>query len=189
MRNSQLMVVAALLLGGCGTMSNRYGVEKIQRFDSSHPNGLVVLSTGAPQPCISFASFLKLLPANEPYTATEIAMPSVDAYVLKSDFPDHHGNLHAMLVPAGRYYFAPWLANGFYKATKIPKIEFTAEAGEIVYVGEYFMPVACATSTLGRISDQMERDVALLKSRNPHIDTSRLTKRIMRFSGYAIDRE
>jgi len=186
---SKLMLIASalvLLLSGCGTMTNRYAPEKWTAAAPAEGTGLILFSTGAPERCTMAATFLKLLPEGKPYHFAETALPSVDAYVLKSDFADHQGNLHLIPVPAGQYYFAPWTANPYLVPTKVPKASFSVAAGEIVYLGEYFMPVACSTTTLGRISDQKQRDLALLKSKNPNVDTTHVVTRLMVFNGEAM---
>lgn len=146
----------------------------------------VVLSAGAPEKCIATSTFLKLKAATEPYGGKDIALLSVDGYAVKSDFADHHGNLHAVQLAPGRYYVAAWIANPYVKPVRVQKAEFTVGAGEVVYLGEYFMPVSCVWNPSVEWRDQQERDLKLLVQKNPALASRAVTKRIGAFTGYAV---
>jgi hypothetical protein len=75
----------------------------------------------------------------------------VDGYSVKSDFADHHGNLHAVKLAPGQYYLAPW-------------------------------------NTLAVWQDQQARDMKLLAQKNPALAKRPVTKRMGRFTGYAVSK-
>jgi hypothetical protein len=178
-----LPLAIALVLGGCGTVINRYAPEAIADAPIPAGSGRIILSTGAPRGCSSAPTYLKLLPEGATLREQELARPNVDSFALKSDFVDHQGNLHVIAVPAGNYYFAPWIDNPDIHPVRQPKATFSVAAGETVYLGEYYMPQSCGLSTLYEINDQMTRDMTLLKSMAPRFDTLRVTKRLMVLSG------
>jgi hypothetical protein len=178
-----LPLAIALMLGGCGTVTNRYAPEAIAEAPVPAGSGRIVFSTGAPRGCVAAATYLKLFPESATFRDKELARPSVDSYALKSDFVDHQGNLHVIDVPAGNYYFAPWVDNPNIHPVRQPKADFSVVDGETVYLGEYYMPQACELSALYEINDQMTRDMTLLKSKAPRFDTLKVTKRLMVLSG------
>jgi hypothetical protein len=178
-----LPIAIILLLGGCGTLTNRYAPEAIADAPLPAGAGLIIFSTGAPHKCQQVATYLNLLPEGASDRDKPIASASVDAYIVKSDFADHQGNLHAIPVPAGNYYFTPWTDNPLVRSVLQPRASFSIAAGETVYLGEYYMPQACALSALYEVHDQSTRDLPLLKSKAPRLDTANITKRLMVLSG------
>jgi hypothetical protein len=178
-----LPLAIVLTLGGCGIATNRYAPNMATDAVVPAGSGVIVLSTGAPTKCVTVSTYLKLLPEGASDRAEEITRVSVDAYILKSDFADHQGNLHVLPVPAGSYYFVPRTDNPVIRAVTQPKTTFSVAAGETVYLGEYYMSQACALSTQYEVRDEMTRDMGLLKSKDPHFDTSKVTKRLMVLSG------
>ena len=179
------LLLAALSLTACGSMNNRFAPELLS---DTMPDGkgVVILSTGAKETCVSTATFLKVKEASQPYTGGELALLGVDPYVLKSDFADHHGNIHALSLPAGRYYFAPWLANPYFKPIRLPRYDFLVNANEVVYLGEFFLTVQCGTSTQGAFSDKAERDLQMVKARKPSLNLDSVRKAIAVQTGLAV---
>jgi hypothetical protein len=102
---------------------------------------------------------------------------------VKSDFADHQGTLQVISVPAGNYYFAPWVDSTVIRTVTQPKALFSVAAGETVYLGEFYMLEACTLAALYEVHDQMTRDMALLKSKDSRFDTAKVTKRLMVLSG------
>lgn len=178
-----LPLAILLILNGCGTLKSAYAPEKLAAATPPAGSGLIVFSTGAARKCVSEYTFLKLLPEGASDRDKEIARTSVDAWAVKSDFDDHQGNLHVIAIPAGSYYFAPSVASTVIRTVLQPKAVFSVAAGETVYLGEYYMLEACTLSALYDVRDQMPRDMALLKSKDPRFDTSKVTKRLMVLSG------
>lgn len=183
MRAALPSLAIALILSGCGILSNSNAPENMRSATPPPGSGLIVFSTGAPGKCVSQPTFLKLLPQGASEQGKGIARADIDASVLKSDFADHQGNLQVIAVPAGNYYFAPWIDSNVVRTVTQPKATFSVAAGETVYLGEYYMLQACTLSALYEVHDQMERDMALLKSKDPRFDTSKVTKRLMDLAG------
>lgn len=124
-----------------------------------------------------------MIPDGSSYGRNALALLPVDAYTGKSDFETHRGFVHAVSVPPGKYYFSPWLANGMLITTAAPRFDIEVAAGEIVYVGEYFLPVRCAAGSYARINNQWARDSAIIATQNANIDLSRATTRLMVHTG------
>lgn len=181
-----LVGVGVALLAGCGTLQNRNGAEMLPAAEITDGASFVVLSAGAPEKCIATSTFLRLKAATEPYNSKDIALLSVDGYSVKSDFADHHGNLHAVKLAPGQYYVAAWIANPYVSPVRVQKAEFTVGAGEVVYLGEYFMPVSCVWNPVVVWRDQQDRDLKLLAQKNPALASRSVTKRIAAFTGYAV---
>lgn len=176
-------IAILVMLAGCGTLTNQYSPSYLADAAVPAGSGLIVFSTGAPRGCVSEATYLKLLPEGASDREKGIARAGVDSYIVKSDFADHQGNLHAMPLPAGRYYFVPWMDNPLVRSVTQPKATFSVVAGETVYLGEFYMPVGCRLEQLYEVHDQMTRDMALMKSKTPRFDTSKITNRLMDLSG------
>lgn len=178
---------AAVFLTACGTINNHADPAKLVGRPVPKDSAVVIMSAGAPAHCISSATFLKMIPDGQDFHSSGlVALLSVDGYAVKSDFDDHHGSLHAVVVPAGKYYFAPWVANPYIKQITAKRADISLAAGEVVYLGEYFMPVSCGMNTLSVFRDQRERDLQLLAKRNPELSKENIVVRIPAFTGYAI---
>jgi hypothetical protein len=182
-----LSFIPFLLLAGCGTMTNKYGPALLATTASNASTGIVIVSTGAKEKCISAATFLKVLKTEQTYYSFEQALFSVDAYVFKSDFSEFHGNLHAVRLPEGSYYLAPYVANPSLRATRIPKYDFSVKAGEVTYLGHYFMSVHCNPVTgSAQFQDEWTRDRALFRKMQTNVETSNVRKQILEPSGLAV---
>jgi hypothetical protein len=183
------LVAMGCALCGCGSMSNRLAPEKLEPANVSEDSAIVVLSTGAAERCVSAATMLNLAPAGSPHGKNGILGINVDAYAVKSDFSDHQGSLSAFVVKPGSYQLYPSTLNPYISPMKVPRAEFSVAAGEVLYIGEFFMPVACSTKGLTQFRDQETRDLSLLKERNPQLSTKPIVKRIAVFSGYVLGTE
>lgn len=179
--------LACALAAACGTMQSAYRPAMLSADHLADPQrATVLLSTGAPEECVSFSTFLYMMPAGSSYGRNVVALLPVDGYTIKSDFEAHQGTVHALSVAPGRYYFSPWLANPYFTATASPRFDIAVEAGEIVYVGEYYLPGRCSAGSYADINDKWERDRAIIAAQNPNIDLSRATTRLMVLTGNAI---
>jgi hypothetical protein len=172
-----------LLFGGCAPVENRTGAEKFIYSQSDKEMAVVILSVGAADMCISFVTRLKLLPAESPYSGRTVAYLPVDSYVVKSEYSDHHGYLHVVRLKPGSYYFTPHINNPAVGVTRAFRADFTVSGGEVVYLGNYYLHQSCGLSSSGSFSDQWERDLALLKSKNPPLSQAPIQKRILRVTG------
>lgn len=172
-----------LLFGACASVENRTGAEKFTYSQSDSDMAVIILSVGAADKCISFVTRLKLLPAESPYSGRNLAYLPVDSYVVKSEYTDHHGYLHVLRLKPGSYYFTPHINNPALGITRAFRADFTVSRGEVVYLGNYYLHQACGYSSSGSFSDQSERDLALLRSKNPTLSQASIQKRILRVTG------
>ncbi|WP_428380970.1 hypothetical protein [Nevskia ramosa] len=174
------------LNSACGALPNRMGPERISEADISNGNAIVIVSAGAPSACTSTGTNLEFKSEGTRYTGSTVAYMPVDFSIVKSDFTDHHGFLHTFKLAPGNYYMTTSVANAYVKGIKVPKYDFSVSAGEIIYLGEYYMTVSCVWTPVASMRDQEQRDVAILKSKNPAFLNKKITKRIPLMSGYAI---
>lgn len=181
------IILIAAALTGCGTLNNHNDPAKLLGKAAPKDSAIVIISAGAPEHCIVSATFLKVIPAGKAFNSmSEVALLSVDGYAVKSDYTSHHGSLHAIVLPAGQYYFAPWVANPYIQQITAKKADFSVAPGEVLYMGEYFMPASCSMQTLSVFRDQRERDLQLLSKRNPELSKENIITRIPTFTGYAV---
>jgi hypothetical protein len=88
------------------------------------------------------------------------------------------------MVKPGNYQIYQATRNIYYQPIQVPKAEILVRAGEVVYIGEYYMTESCGTSTAGIFRDNEARDIALLQKLNPDFLGVLITKRIATFNGY-----
>jgi hypothetical protein len=181
-----LVTASTLLLGGCAAFDNAKRPEAFKLPEAGSGMATIVISTGAPQKCMAHATDLRIFKADKTYGlygSTDSL--SIDNYSVKSDFSDHHGYLSIVKLPAGPYYFAPYLLQPFATATRVPKAEFTVQAGDVAYFGEYFLTAHCGLSSRGEFRDQAARDLPLLEARNPALAKAVNRKFIPAYTGLA----
>jgi len=174
-------LLIGILLAGCGSIDNRAGVHRLPpEALSSAQGGVVLFSVGAPKSCMATSTFVSI---HEAATGKRPKQPpiAVDAYISKSEFPDHHGLVNAVGLPAGKYYFAPSIANPYVQATHVPTFHFEVTAGETVYLGELFMTQSCALNTRFEVVDRFDRDVKIAIAKNPAMGGRVITPRLMQF--------
>jgi len=183
---------AAILVfvAGCAAFGNRLGPEKLSIAEVPADAAVVILSAGAPERCVQHATFLNIWPADVPFLLTNVITSfNVDGYAVQSDFPTHQGSLSVLKLKPGTYALVPMTASFTTKAVVTPKAEFSVAPGEYVYLGEFWMLQACALSTRMQFRDQEARDMALLKQKNPAFGNVEITKRIVKFTGWATGRD
>lgn len=178
----RILAIMAVLLAGCGTMKNRHDPAQFAVARMPADSAVVILSTGAPKRCTSTATFLQVMPVLHA-NASSSAVVGVDGSFYKSDFESHHGLVNVFTLRAGKYVITPIIANPYVKPTKVPRAEFSVEAGETVYLGEYFMPVSCSLRTWSRFDDKFDRDMAIVDKKNPDLKLTNVVTRIPVFSG------
>lgn len=180
-----LTLLSTLLAAGCASLGNRMAPEKLTASDLSSGSAIIILSAGADKPCTQAATFLTIHEAGAPFNLRTIVESfNVDGSFVKSDFPAHHGNLSAVKIKAGSYYIAPHIANPNTRAVRTPIAEFSVAAGEIVYLGEFYVPVACGLNNQHIVKDQEARDLALLKQKNPAFANVKIIKRLARYNSF-----
>lgn len=170
----------ALALSGCNTMENRAGIDRLDaRMLLAQNTGVAIFSTGADHDCMSFATFMRLFDQATMRPVDGVAGAPVDGYSSISDFPDHRGNVSAFALQPGKYYLSPVTANPYVVGVKVPAFPFEVHAGETVYLGEIYMPLACSFRNVFRVNDRYDRDVALATSKNPALIRRPPVKRVM----------
>jgi len=169
------------LLSACGTISNKTGIESLPTTAFSASNtGVVLLSAGAPEYCVSQATFLSIRESATKKVVESVPSIGVDVYVHKSDFADHHGTVNAFQLPPGSYYLTPSVANPYIHTLSAPTFEFDVKAGETTYVGELFMTRACALNTSFEVRDRFDRDMALAMKKNAVVAGRTPIKRLLK---------
>lgn len=175
-----LIAASAIALSGCGTINNRFSPERLAGESvESKSMGTVVVSTGAHERCISFATFVTVYPMGSTQATEPIVMLGMDAFVHPSDFKSHHGLVNAFALPAGAYRFIPSMANPYFSGKTIPTFNFEVRANETSYVGELFMDRACGTNGAFSIRDSFERDWPMATAKNPKLLGREPVRRLM----------
>lgn len=175
-----LIILLAFLGTGCATMENAAGPAKVAT-DVPAGSGIMLMSAGAPERCISMGTFLNLWREDADGRRTPLRLLSVDGYTLKSDFPSHQGNVHALVLEEGSYILSPTIANPYFTPTEVPQVRFTVTPGTIVYIGEYFMTRSCSALTYAEIRDQSTRDLAIATFKNPGLARFPVVVRLAEF--------
>lgn len=161
-------------------MANRAGVGQVDAaMLTSQSTGVAILSTGADKECYSFATVMKLFDQSTLRAVSGVAVAPVDGYTNKSDFTDHRGNVSAFALLPGKYYFSPVTQNPYVVGVKVPAFAFEMRAGETVYLGEIYMPTACAFDNAFKVNDRYERDIAIAVGQNPALTGRPPTKRLL----------
>ncbi len=179
------VAMSVSLLGGCAIYDNRTSADKFVYSQDESQTAVIILSAGAVQNCISASTRLKLLASTSLYNADVFAFLPVDGAAIKSEFSDHHGYLHVVRHNPGSYYFAPFIMNPYVMMTAASRADFSVSAGEVVYLGEYFLGQACGIQNSATFRDQSERDLALLKLKNPILASASIKKRLLKVTGQA----
>ena len=188
MRGLFLALGMTAALSGCGSLNYNLAPEKFDVGALQPGSAIVIVSGGAPQHCISAGTTMTIAPAGSGFAKNGIVGINVDSYVYKSDFTDHFGNLSVFQIKPGRYELYPYVLNPYLSQTKIPKAEFSAESGDVLYIGEFFAPIACGPGeTRIEIRDMADRDLDLLRARNHAFSSMHIVKRLATFTGYVGD--
>ncbi len=175
-----LALVVAALLSGCGTLANGASVALVPRTAlTAERTGVVLVSTGAPEHCVSMATFLKVFDVTSKKPVDGSPLVPVDVYVNKSEFSDHHGTINGLVLPVGNYYVSPWTANPYVTPIKTPAFGFEVRPGETTYIGELFMTRSCGLNTTFVVKDEYDRDIRLAMEKNPLLAQRTPIKRLM----------
>jgi hypothetical protein len=129
-----------VLLGGCGSLFDKPPSDQPGAAKFSNENGIIILSTGADNSCTSGSQLLELqIVSDDPSHGVFrfVKAMNVDNYLVRSDFTDHPGNLHAVSLKPGRYHISPHFLMASQR--ELPYYNFTVAAGEVVYMGEYWL--------------------------------------------------
>lgn len=179
-RKALLIAASAIALSGCGTINNRFSPDKLAvESINSKSLGTVVVSTGAQERCISFATFVTVFPMGSDRAVDPIVNLGMDVYVHPSDFKSHHGLVNAFALPAGAYRLVPSMANPYFTGKVIPTFNFEVRANETSYIGELFMDRACGTNGAFSIHDSFARDWPMVTAKNPKLLEREPVRRLM----------
>jgi hypothetical protein len=172
-----------LLLCGCAT------VYKPEKADPTAlgANGMVVFSTGLPEQC-TWGPFINLRFKSTNGTST---FAQINNPILTSDFADHFGIVNALALPPGYYDIFPEPQYGM-RLDRIAHAFVRVDAGAIIYIGEYFDSAPC--KSLGDATwpvdshfyDKFDRDVAVLKAKNPAFGKATIEKRVVHFESVTL---
>lgn len=174
------VLTAAIILTGCGSMQNRAGVDRLTAASfADSKRGVVLLSTGAPAHCVSFATALTVR-NRKINKVVEVPPVFMDAYVHKSEFAGHHGTINALQLEPGEYSFVPAVANPFVQGVVTPTFDFEVAAGEVVYLGELFMTQSCGMNSSFIVRDYYARDIEMAKEKNPELGKQAIIKRLLK---------
>ena len=175
-------LLIASLLTGCGVLPNITDVSRLRVSTIANDKAIVILSTGVPDNC-GQTTALEAFPTDATYRSWNSSVTVLVAnHDVKSDFADHRGFFHAIVLAPGAYYFAPMaMSLSGVSPIQIPRYDFSVAAGEVVYVGEYY----CGPDgTIFR--DQRQRDMDLLAQKNPTLARTNIIERIPKFSGFTV---
>jgi hypothetical protein len=174
-------LVATVALSGCGTFPNRASVQMVPAAEfSSARNGVILLSMGAPEYCISTSTMLQIFDMETTKVVQAAPLMFVDAYTIKSEFPFHYGTVNGASLPPGRYYFEPKIANPYVVSNRVPRFSFEVVPGQTSYLGEIFMTRSCALKTTFVVRDEYNRDLQIAVEKNPAVTTRPIVKRLMK---------
>lgn len=67
--------------------------------------------------------------------------------------------------------------------TRAWRADFRVDAGEVVYLGEYFLTSACGASNSGAFRDASARDLGLLGQKNAALAQSSIKRRVLAATG------
>ena len=181
-----LMTAAAV----CMAFSNQMNPKKLNVGKLTANDAVIVVSTGADQGCLKASSLLYVAPSGSPYLKKVAAGFQIDGSLYKGDFHDHQGFLNAAKLAPGKYDAYVYVLHPGLEPTQLPKFEFSIAAGETLYLGEFYLTVACQFSmSVGGFRDQQERDLALLRTQNPQLADRMIVKRIPEPAGYIVDKK
>jgi hypothetical protein len=183
MKESACFATLAAVLAACSTVPTetytspgRLDVAAAQRAGDS----IVVFSTGAPFPCRPTAADLMIKRRSGGGSTLRIPPISVDSFVDKCDFNDHHGFVHAIRLKPGTYEFGLWVMNISVSSPNKPLVSFEVRPGEVAYIGEFFLSSSCSLGpVVYDIRQSSARDLPLISAKNPLIDEASVVVRLM----------
>lgn len=185
-----LALLLASMFSACQTIPSSYVPDSLTGLDQSMQSGIVLFSTEATHACLpgvnGVDTVLKIADSGTSYFDNALFTISVDNGFVKGDFGDHPGGLHAISLPPGNYYFAPY-RKAFYRSLRlsIPRYDFSVTAGEVVYLGDFYLDskAHCDDAMSTSVRDEESRDINILAKSNPVLARSAIVKRISIYSG------
>lgn len=168
-------------------MSNRADAKFAEPAKIKKDEGYVVISTGTNYvDQFGAGVFLTIAPATAKYMQDELALLAVGSQVLKSDFSDHFGLLHAVKLKAGAYQYYQANLDLRRYAISVPNARFQVVAGQVTYLGEFFYTMSLKTRDRSDMRDNEQRDMSLLLQKNPGLAALPRIKNVVQYSGYVL---
>lgn len=181
-----ISLIATLFLTACGTVNNTAIQSLSPEVFHSAQNGVAIFSVGAKEPCTSFASAVLVWDGATHKRVETVPGIFINNAFQKSEFSDHQGAVDAIALPPGTYYFQAAGVNPFYTTTVAPTMHFEVSPSETTYIGEIYLPIACTPHAQYEVRDSFERDMAIVKQKNPDALKREPVKRLMRFGAATI---
>jgi hypothetical protein len=182
-----LLALVSVLAAGCGSMSNRADAKLAEPAKMKKDEGYVVISTGTNfVDQFGVGVFLTIAPVTAQYRQDELALLAVSSQVLKSDFSDHFGLLHAVKLKAGTYQYYQANLDVRRYAISVPNVRFDVVAGQVTYLGEFFYTMSLKTRDRRDMRDNEQRDMSLLQQKNPALAALPRIKNVAQYSGYIL---
>lgn len=174
-------VVLFLTCTACVSVSNRFSPELINKSDIGPNSGVILFSAGADKKCVATSSFLGVLGAADNAVQVPGYSLGIDAFTIKSDFKDHYGFVHALNLPAGKYFVDVTRANVLVEQDFKKTASFTVAPGKYTYIGEFYLTTSCAPNIASVVRDNYERDVAFAKQKNPLFQDAVIDKQLTKW--------
>ncbi|MGN6525430.1 MAG: hypothetical protein ACTHL8_03510 [Burkholderiaceae bacterium] len=170
----------AFALSGCGTMElNNHNLRSFAYTPGDHEQAVVIISGGSQTSCAGNPTAVEIQAVEDHSHFNIKGLLGFNGVLEKSMYPDHAGALGAFRLEPGDYRVFPWGLNAMNKPTRVPEVDFTVKAGEVVYLGELYMDFGCALKNRVSFNDQFDRDLALLRQLNPALAAAPFEKRIL----------
>ncbi len=166
-------------LGGCAAFDPGNRLAEFKYAPGSNTDAIVIMSAGSAESCVGNPASIRVSQDGDRWHLNIETMFVANGVAEKSLFADHQGTVVVFHLPAGRHYVFPWPLNGTLRVTETPRTDFTVAAGEVVYLGEVFIDSGCAWKNTVSYHDQFERDMAILKARNPAFAQAPVIKRVL----------
>ena len=142
-------------------------------------DAIVVMSAGSTDRCMINAASVRVSRDGDRWHLNIEQMVVANGVAEKSLFADHQGTVVVFHLPPGRHYVFPWPLNGALTPNHVPRTDFTVSAGDVVYLGEVFIDSGCSLTVHVSYHDEFERDMAILKARNPAFAQAPVVKRLL----------
>lgn len=177
MRMAVAMLLATLVVSGCVARVSTSTVDKLSPAAFTDAStGVVVLSVGASETRADNQTMLLVFDRASNRLVPDLSI-WIDSREEPSDFPEYHGNVHAVRLPPGSYSLTPGTLN-FTTRTR-PTFPLEVRAGETTYVGELYMAWNGEREALFTVRDRYDRDLAVARAKNPAIEARPVVKRLL----------
>jgi hypothetical protein len=171
-------VLLVIVLVGCATVGSKVGQNMTE---IPKGKGIVLFSTGADKTNLAFSTGLRLVQAESRKVYDKVIV-NID-YPFTSDFPDRHGHVRSLTLPAGRYFLIPKSGNPAFCLTSYPTYEFSVEPGGITYIGSFQI----SANRLKWDATSQNRDIDYFLRKNPALVTHTIEKQSVNIGTVQID--